>query len=83
MQTMGSMGDTGDALTAVGMDVCGTSNILLTHFLQEVGVQGCLCGRLAVENLKRLESGNRGYGFGNESIITGWWELSQTSEVRR
>lgn len=52
MQTMGSMGDTGDALTAVGMDVCGTSNILLTHFLQEVGVQGCLCGRLAVENLK-------------------------------
>lgn len=29
---------------------------------------------------KRLESGNRGYAFGNESIITGWWEMSQTLE---
>lgn len=29
---------------------------------------------------KRLESGNRGYAFGNESIIAGWWEMPQTLE---
>ena len=63
MQTMRSMGDTGGAVTAVGMDVCGTSNILLTHFFQELGVRGCLCGRLAVENLKEAGEWNERVRF--------------------